>query len=406
MTSPVRLLLATASFLMASAASVGGAASALPPRVHECPFEITSNKPFVQVTVNGSAPQWFILDTGCAGGSVIAKECADHLGLGRSHEARDHLGAGAGVVVGVATTPDVRLSVAGDTLRASALRVFTLAHVAPYEGRRVDGLLGDDFMRRHVVEIDYAHRGLRLLDPDRYRPDPRATVVPITFDDGLVVTSGAITTPDGVSLDCRLVVDTGVRATVIPFHPFVIERRLLASQPHVLTGTVGGGAGGETVGDIGRLARLRIGDMSFDRPTAIFSRDTVGVFASRDLDGIIGGELLRRCKVTFDYPHSRLILEPYAGGSPEFEYDMSGLFLVARGEGFRELVIQSVAPGTPAAEAGLERGDQIVGIDGQGGATLALDHARESFRRPGVYRLDVARAGKHFSVKLVTRRLV
>ncbi|MFI5372866.1 MAG: PDZ domain-containing protein, partial [Candidatus Eisenbacteria bacterium] len=234
----------------------------------------------------------------------------------------------------------------------------------------------------------------------------RAIVVPITLDDGLVVARGAITTPDGKNLDGRFVVDTGVRATVIMFHPFVIERRLLQSQPHVLTGTIGGGAGGETVGDIGRLAKLRLGGMTFDRPTALFSRDTAGVFASPDLDGIIGGELLRRCKVTFDYPHSRLILEPYAGPAAEFEYDMSGLFLVARGEDFRALVVQSVSAGTPAAEAGLERGDQIVAIDGQGGASLALEHARELFRKPGAYRLDVARAGKRFSVRLVTRRLV
>jgi len=358
------------------------------------------------VTVNGSAPQWFILDSGCAGGSVIAKECADRLGLPRGDEAKHHLGAGAGVNVGVSSTPDVTLGVAGDTLGAPRLRVFTLAHVAPYEGRRVDGLLGDDFLSRHAVEIDYAHRGLRLLEPDRYTPDPRAVVVPITFDNGLAVASGAITTPDGTTLDCRLVIDTGVRTTVILFHPFVVARRLLESQPTVLTGTIGGGAGGETVGDIGRLAKLRIGGLSFDRPTAIFSRDTVGVFASEDLDGIVGGELLRRSKVTFDYPHQRLVLEPYAERPSEFEYDMSGLFLVARGEGFRELVVQSVAPGTPAAEAGLERGDQIVGIDGRGAAALGLEQVRELLRKPGAYRLDVARAGKRLSAKLVTRRLV
>jgi len=37
---------------------------------HTTPFEISSNKPFIRVTVEGSSPQWFILDTGCRGASV------------------------------------------------------------------------------------------------------------------------------------------------------------------------------------------------------------------------------------------------------------------------------------------------------------------------------------------------
>jgi hypothetical protein len=39
------------------------------------PFQITTNKPFVPVTVEGSAPLWFILDSGNNGGSIIAREC-------------------------------------------------------------------------------------------------------------------------------------------------------------------------------------------------------------------------------------------------------------------------------------------------------------------------------------------
>lgn len=40
---------------------------------HAFPFEITSNKPFVHVSVNDSAPQSFILDSGNSGNSMIAR---------------------------------------------------------------------------------------------------------------------------------------------------------------------------------------------------------------------------------------------------------------------------------------------------------------------------------------------
>ncbi|HEY6866014.1 MAG TPA: aspartyl protease family protein [Candidatus Eisenbacteria bacterium] len=372
----------------------------------ECPFEITSNKPFVRVAINGSAPQWFILDTGCSGGSVIAKECADRLGLEQGGEVRRHVGAGAGVSVGIATTPDVTLEVAGDTLGAPALRVFSLAHVAPFEGRRLDGLLGEDFLRRHVVEIDYQARRLRIIDPAGYAPRPSATVVPIELDTGLAVASGAITPAGGKSIPCRFVIDTGVRTTVVMFHPFAARHGFLDPGRRMLTATVGGGAGGETRGDIGRLDSLRIGSFSFARPTAIFSRDTVGVFAGGDPDGIVGGELLRRCRVTFDYPHERLVLEPYPGPKAAFEYDMSGTFLVGEGPDYSRIRIFSVAEKTPAADAGLRRDDEIVSIDGRPAADLGLEGARELFRKPARYRLEITRGGTRIKVELATRRLV
>src|SRR5258706_10077900 len=96
------------SFLVA-ASLAAGAPDAVGPVVGELPFEIASNKPFVQVSINGSAKQWFILDTGCAGTSVIAKEYAERAGLRGDGETRTHLGAGEGVQVGVATVRDVTL---------------------------------------------------------------------------------------------------------------------------------------------------------------------------------------------------------------------------------------------------------------------------------------------------------
>ncbi len=382
------------------------ALAAPPPAGREHAFDVTSNKPFIQVRINGSAPQTFILDTGCSGGSVIARECARRLGLRESDAVRQNIGAGAGVSVGVATTPDVTLDWDGDTLGVPALRVFSLAHVAPYEGRPLDGLLGEDFLRRHVVSIDYARRRAQVLDPRRYAPPRGAIVVPIALDNGLAVARGAITPAEGAPIPCRLVIDTGVRATVILYHPFVLAHHFLESKSPRLSAVVGGGAGGQTLGDIARLGELRIGALAFASPTAIFSRDTSGVFAGLDADGIVGGELLRRCRVTFDYPHARLVLEPQPGLSQPFEYDMSGTFLVSDGTDFGRILITSVAARTPAAEAGLKKGDEILAIDDRRASALGLEAARALFRQPARYRLQIRRGGTSLTIELTTRPLV
>jgi len=394
-------------FTLVVFAGLAGAAHADGGRVdRELPFEITSNKPFVQVSINGSPKQWFILDTGCAGTSVIAKECALRTGLQGDSEMRTHLGAGEGVQVGVATLRDATLEVGGVEMKRPQLGIFSLAHVAPFEGRRVDGLLGQDFLEQHVVEIDYARGRIRLMDPAGFVPSGGGTSIPITLVGGLAVAEGAITVRGGDSIPCRFVIDTGVRATLVLFHPFSVGHRLLDAPGNLLSALIGGGAGGETRGDVGRLASLRIGASEFQDPVAIFSRDTVGVFASDGLDGIIGGELLRRCKVTFDYPHARIILEPYTRSVPAFEYDMSGLFLATDGDTYRHVIVLSVTQGTPATDAGLRPGDEIVAIDGRRSPALTLEGARQVFRTPGTRWLEVQRGGQRLQVTLVTRRLV
>ena len=144
----------------------------------------------------------------------------------------------------------------------------------------------------------------------------------------------------------------------------------------------------ETRGDIGRLAVLRIGPSRFRKPVAIFSRDMVGVFASSDPDGIIGGELLRRSRspstIRTSASFSSLTPSP-----PAFEYDMSGLFLVAEGDAFQHILVRSATQGTPAADAGVRRDDEIVAINGRRPPALTLEEARRILRTPGNCRLDL-----------------
>jgi predicted aspartyl protease len=371
----------------------------------ECAIEIGSNKPYVQVSVNNSEPLWFILDTGAGDGSILAKEAADRLGLTRSSETEMHIGAGEGVRVGMSTIPSATLEVAGDTMTVREMMVFPVGHVEPFEGRRVDGLLGADFLRRNVVEIDYAKLKLRIIDPAEYTPNPSAIIVPINADEGFCMAEGTIQRKGEKPIPCRFVIDTGVRGTLVLYGPFVKRHRFFETSKPMITATVGGGAGGETRGDLDRLERLRIGPIEFDNTPVVYSRDSVGVFAGEDADGIVGGEILRRCKTTFDYPHDRLVLEPYPDGRP-FEYDMSGLFLVGQGDDYGRVTVFSVAARTPAAEAKLMKGDEIVSIDGRPASKLGLDGVRGLFRVPATYRLEVKRGKETLNLDLKTRRLV
>ena len=60
---------------------------------------------------------------------------------------------------------------------------------------------------------------------------------------------------------------------------------------------------------VGRLPNLQLGHFTLTDPVVHFAQDQKGAFASSDFSGVIGGELLRRFKVIFDYAHKQMILE-------------------------------------------------------------------------------------------------
>src|SRR5688572_1364595 len=221
------------------------------------PLELTNNKPFVPVTVNGSTPQWFILDTGCSGTSIVARETAERLKLALGAEARADVGAGSGADVRISQAKQpVTLVALGETLTVVEPRLLTLGHVARYEGRRVDGLLGGDFMFRHVVTLDYADRTIAVGDTTASVPPPGALVVPLDLDTGWPVAAGTITPRGGKPIPCRMIVDTGVRGVVTLFAPFSAAHGLVDAPGSLPDLVVGGGAGGLTRGDVVRLEAL------------------------------------------------------------------------------------------------------------------------------------------------------
>ena len=249
--------------------------------------------------------------------------------LAHSAETKADVGAGRAPTSAFPRRRAGTLGALGETLTVAQPPVLTLGHVARVEGRRVDGLLGTDFLSRHVVELDYAREEDHASRPRGVRAAPGAAVVPLNLETGWPIVEGTITPRGGKPIPCRLIIDTGVRGTVTLFQPFSTSHRLheLTRQPARRRHRRWSGRRHARRRD--RLDALSLGSLSFAQPVAMFSRDTGGIFSLDYPEGIVGGELLRRHRVTFDYPHERMILEPYSARRRPFEYDMSGLFLAA-----------------------------------------------------------------------------
>jgi C-terminal processing protease CtpA/Prc len=169
----------------------------------------------------------------------------------------------------------------------------------------------------------------------------------------------------------------------------------------------GFGIGGASWATMGRLASLQIGDFVVERPVVQFNTATKGIEASDQFDGIIGADILSRFIVTLDYQNQRMMLRKGARFEQPFEYDMSGLYFVTAGDRNDVFKVENVIKDSPAAKAGIEKGDVLVSIDHKPVSSFTLETLKRHLREAGrVVALQVQRAGKTKDISFRLERLI
>jgi hypothetical protein len=269
----------------------------------EFPFQFRDGLIWVQVSVPQSRqPLQFLLDTG-AGVSVINLRTAKRL----------HLRLGRPVwVEGVETESkgfwpqSLRGATVGSVELCEEYLAVDLGRLSQACQRGVDGLVGADFFSRHVVQIDFAARLIRVGDTPP--PCGGADVVRLEYCGGgmrvpVQVNGGA---EQWVRLDtgCVTVLEW-VTSNVMPGGSPVEMAVALTGFSRPMA-----------------QASLRLGKSEFGSvPAGLHAHE---LFAGES--GLIGNGVLNRfSSVTIDVPGGRLTLEkrlawpegPYAGGTPQ-----------------------------------------------------------------------------------------
>lgn len=365
------------------------------------PFELHNNLIFVRVCVNGSAPLWFLIDSG-AEISVIKTSRAKGLGLEFEDEGKTDAAGGS---VEFRSVRNVTLSLPGAKILGPTVVAFPLETFELILGRTVDGILGADLFNRFVVEIEYANRTVNLYDPRQYQYYGSGTEIPLSVKEDtpfvrMLLTQKCVGTIEGI-----FAIDTGSDSTIKVNSPFAKTHKLVESTRTIESS--GLGAGGETRSLVGRVREIRLGNIVMKNPVAQYSQDEKGDLASSDYSGIIGGELLRRFRVIFDYSHSRIILEPNLYLSEPDEFDMSGIIFGFEAPDFKVLKIDKVMKNSPASRAGLSAGDIVESIDGKPASALIGPNLRQMFKvNQKKYLFEIRRGERSLRIKIALKRLI
>ena len=347
-------LLASVVFAYGAASLCAAAFATTEYQTAAVPFSFEDNRIFVKCTINGQGPFDFVVDTG-AGDLTIDRALAHRLNL-RAENAGSLGGAGSHTV---AYSTAVVASLDLGTAHASNQQA-TILDLAPIRQGiglwHLDGIIGYSMLRHYAVEVDMDQRVL-TLSRERLAFPPDATPVPFTLNSGFIFVPARIQGVPGTIL-----IDTGDRSSLTLFGPFATTHDMYGRFGGVRNALTGFGVGGPVYGDVFALPQLDILGARLTNVTTRASRQSGGAFASKIAAASIGGGLLRRFNVVYDYPHRTMYVWKSAQFAVADSYDRSGLWISVRGD---HAYIASLLPSGPASKAGLRQGDEILAVNGQ-----------------------------------------
>lgn len=369
------------------------------------PFNLIHDHVLVDVRLNDAMNAVFMADTG-ATDNVVDNDAAKKVGLQISHP-HERYGAGLGEgKTTFATVKGIVVSMGGKEIFRGGATGLLLKSFGD-EGVQIDGILGRPFFKRFVVEIDYARHLLKLYDAHSYSYQGSGYVIPIHVDgDPFIQTE--LTARGGERIHAKLEVDTGSDGVVLLNRPFQLKHTVPRAG-EVTVAAYAAGIGGDYDQRLGRLEALQIGDLEIQKPLVVFPDVERGAAASGKFDGSIGGKLLERFDVIFDYSRKEMILEPNSHFSEPFKANVSGIWFsnLVRGANHIATGKLNMSQDSPLVRAGFRQGDNLVAIDGKPTTDYSQDQLEALFSEEGTtITVTVERDGKRVDISFTTPKLL
>jgi hypothetical protein len=352
----------------------------------QIPIEIHNNLVVVPVIVNNQLPLKFIVDTGVRTTILTQKIFSDILHLAYTKKYTIS-GAGGENIVNAYITNNVTLDLPGVHGRGHAMLVLETDYLELRNslGSDVHGILGYELFSRFVVKIDYDARMLTLMTPNKFRPSKKFTRLPITVEDTKPYYVAEVKINDTTSISAKLMVDTGASHGL--FLDTESNSKIVVPAKNISC-VIGRGLGGLIRGRTARIKSVRMGkyeinDMIANFPDPSHIPDTLR-FGKVYRNGSIGGEVLSRFQVVFDFPSEKVYLKPKQGFRKKSYYNMSGLTVKAEGDRLRDFEITEVRESSAGDQAGIKVGDKIITINSYPTSEMDLSELNNFFNsKPG-----------------------
>lgn len=342
------------------------------------PFKCIKNLIVIPLFVNGKGPYDFVLDTGV--GPLIITEPAIIDSLNFSTMRKIKL-SGLGVEnVDAYVSQNVSAQLGGAKIKYIPTAVLRedLFNLSGHLGIKIFGLIGFDFFNSFVVDVRYSSNHLIFYDLKR-KVKYRGSKVPILIERNKPYIAAEVEIDDTTKVRTRLLIDTGASHAL---SMEMLDGNAFPAPVHKIKASLGMSLSGQIKGYVGRIRKFNLGGYVFDDVVAGFP-DFESISSKIDLtkrNGNLGGEILRKFDVQFNYQESFLYLKPNANRKKAFQHDMLGMVVYFEQNQFNRVLIGEIDEDSPAERAGFCPQDEIIGIDFKSINTYTLNDINELFK--------------------------
>ncbi|MEP2936944.1 MAG: aspartyl protease family protein [Gilvibacter sp.] len=409
------------------------------------PFTLMSNLVIIPVEINGVALD-FLLDTGVNATILFSLENKDSIELNNASPIKLR-GLGNGKPIEAVKSTQNTLSVGNAVNRNQTVFIIfdQELNFSPRLGKAVHGIIGYDFFKDFVVETNYVKEQLIITRPGSYRYSKckRCFDAPLTFYKNKPYLDIEVTL-ENEPHSVTLLLDSGSGDALWLFkdkEPYLIMPKKSFKD------FLGLGLSGNIFGERTKIKTVSLGSYNLSSVNTAFPDKeafaNINLFPERD--GSMGGEMLRRFTTVIDYTNKRLRLRRNRYFGQPFYYNMCGLTLQHKGfEYVKERLpnygksrsigqnnaaneiavfetqrlyaiklapkyeISEVREGSPAAIAGMLKGDVLVTLNGQPAHRFGLEEINSMFHSKEGRKItfSVLRNGLTYNFSIKLKRVI
>jgi hypothetical protein len=272
-------------------------------------------------------------------------------------------------------------------------------------GRHVDGILGLSAIKGMVCEIDFQHSRFvffpQTVDIDKWVPDNKKTFLVKMLPIGGNAIELPVIAPSGLAMTMALDTGNSFYATT---HKDVLERVGIWKDGQAPTFMRESGVASGAVDTwTKKMPPMTI----FGVPVQPTVWDVIDLPSSDARgDGTVGFGFLSNFNVTFDFTRRRVWLENWRSPIENPEIGDVGVSAHYSAEDKRT-VVHLVAPGSPADQAGIKEGDEVLAIGGTDLERPTFLQLRAMFEGPvgSTIEIAVSRNGALKRFKVVRKAL-
>jgi hypothetical protein len=342
------------------------------------PFQLYGNVILMELSVDESTPLNFIFDTG-AGGTVINAPIADRLDIvGDETVPRE----GATGMAEIVQSTDHTVYVEDISFQDVTLGIAELGHIEKRIGTPIDGVIGWLILSQYAVRIDYDTMLIEIYDNNKFEYDFGDSGYTLEVQGTAIFTNVTVAFKSGNTFTGKVLVDTGAGSTFYFNTPFIEENDLLAEMDNYYERETQSISTESAHVYTTMLANLSISNYDFSTLPVAMAIAEAGASSWSGPMGILGNGVLKHFNIFIDLQQKRMSLESNRLYHDQFEVNCSGLELVTD-DAFQRVVIDHVYAGSPAEEAGLEVGDEILQINGANVSAFQLPQIKSMLSQDG-----------------------